>query len=242
MDLSIVIPAYNEEKRLGGSLSKIIPYLDSLELNYEIIVVDDGSKDKTIEVANQFKDKTNLRVLENKINRGKGYSVKQGILDAKFDHVLFTDSDLATPIDELDILLEGLKEDNDIVIASRTLEDSEIIVNQPFYRQIMGKTFPLMVRVIAVRGISETQCGFKLFKTEVIQNIVKHQTIDRFGFDVELLFLAKKMNYKIKEVPVQWIDQEGSRLHPIKDGYGMFKELLKVRSNHFLGKYKINQA
>ena len=124
MDLSIVIPAYNEEKRLGGSLSKIIPYLDSLELNYEIIVVDDGSKDKTIEVANQFKDKTNLRVLENKINRGKGYSVKQGILDAKFDHVLFTDSDLATPIDELDILLEGLKEDNDIE-EYNTLEQEE---------------------------------------------------------------------------------------------------------------------
>ncbi len=240
MDLSIVIPAYNEEKRLGGSLEKIIPYLDSLNLNYEIIVVNDGSKDKTTEVANQFKDKTNLRVIENKINRGKGFSVKNGIMNAKYDYVLFTDSDLATPIDELDILLENIN-DNDIVIASRTLEDSEIIVNQPFYRQIMGKTFPLMVRVIAVRGISDTQCGFKLFKTDVIQNIIKHQTIDRFGFDVELLFLAKKMRYKIKEVPVQWVDQEGSTLHPIKDGYSMFKELLKVRYNNFLGKYKVNQ-
>jgi len=233
--ISIVIPAYNEEKRIGRSIKQIVKYLDKKKYSYEIIVVDDGSIDNTIDVVKKASNK-NIRIIKNKKNMGKGYSVKTGILNAKYPLVLFSDSDLATPIEELDKFMEYIKS-YDIVIASRNLKESNIKVKQPFYRQLMGKTFPLLVNLIALGGFRDTQCGFKLFKTGAAKRIVSLQTFNRFSFDVEILFIAKKLGYKIKEAPVVWIDKEGSKVSPIKDSLKMLIDLFKIRLNNLLGKY-----
>ena len=200
-------------------------------------MVDDCSKDKTNEIVTKYRD-SNLKVFRNIINKGKGYSTKRGILEAKYSLVLFTDSDLATPIKELKKFVDYINHGHDIIIASRNLKESDIRVEQPFYRQLMGKTFPLLVNLIALRGFKDTQCGFKLFKTDIAKKIVRLQTFERFSFDVELLFIAKKLGYKIKEAPVVWIDKEGSKVSPIKDSTKMLIDLFKIQYNNFLGKYK----
>ena len=233
--ISIVIPAYNEEKRIGRSIKQIVKYLDKKKYSYEIIVVDDGSIDKTIDVVKKAGNKY-VKIIKNKKNMGKGFSVKTGILNAKYPLVLFSDSDLATPIEELDKFMEYIKS-YDIVIASRNLKESNIKVKQPVYRQLMGKTFPLLVNLIALGGFRDTQCGFKLFKTDAAKKIVSLQTFNRFSFDVEILFIAKKLGYKIKEAPVVWIDKEGSKVNPIKDSIKMLIDLFKIRLNNLLGKY-----
>jgi dolichyl-phosphate beta-glucosyltransferase len=201
--LSIVIPVYNEEKRIEKTLNKILEYIKIKKIKYEIIIVDDFSKDKTIDVIKKFKEK--IIILKNNKNYGKGYSIKKGIENAKNELILFSDADLATPIEELDKML-GFINKFDIIIASRNLKESKIVIKQPFYRQLLGKTFPLLVRLLLISDIKDTQCGFKLFKNDIAKNIVKLQTINRFCFDVELLFIAKKLGYKIKEIPVIWID------------------------------------
>ena len=239
MEISVVIPAYNEEKRIGTSLKKVIGYLSSNFDKYEIIIVDDGSTDNINKIIAKHKGK-NIKVLRNKKNRGKGYSVKRGILNAKYSLVLFSDSDLATPIEELGKFLGYIKH-YDIVIASRNLKESRIKVKQPVYRQLMGGFFPLLVNLIALRGFKDTQCGFKLFKTDIAKRIVQLQTFERFSFDVEILFIAKKLGCKIKEAPVAWIDQKGSKVNPIKDSIKMLIDLFKIRHNNLLGKYKIKQ-
>jgi len=233
--ISIVIPAYNEEKRIGKSIKQIVKYLDKKKYSYEVIVVDDGSIDKTIDVVKKAGNKY-VKIIKNKKNMGKGFSVKTGILNAKYPLVLFSDSDLATPIEELDKFMEYIKS-YDIVIASRNLKESNIKVKQPVYRQLMGKTFPLLVNLIALGGFRDTQCGFKLFKTDAAKKIVSLQTFNRFSFDVEILFIAKKLGYKIKEAPVVWIDKEGSKVNPIKDSIKMLIDLFKIRLNNLLGKY-----
>lgn len=231
--ISIVIPAYNEEKRIERSLVEIIDYCKKNFESYEIIVVDDCSTDKTNEIVSKY----DVKILKNGVNKGKGYSVKRGILEAKYSLVLFTDSDLATPIFELNKFINYIK-DYDIVIASRNLKESNIKVKQPFYRQFMGKTFPLLVNLIILKEFKDTQCGFKLFRTDIAKKIVKLQIFEGFSFDVEILFIAKKLGCKIKEVPVVWIDKEGSTLSPIKDAFKMLIDLFKIRYNDFLGKYE----
>ncbi|NQV09517.1 glycosyltransferase family 2 protein [Candidatus Woesearchaeota archaeon] len=235
-EISVVVPAYNEEKRIGLTLKKIIKYLGSNFKKYEVIVVDDCSKDGTSDVASKFK---NVKILRNKINRGKGYSVKKGILNSKYPLVLFSDSDLATPIEELKKFLLYIKDGYDIVIASRNLKESNIVVKQSVIRQLMGKTFPILVNIITFMRFKDTQCGFKLFRTEVGKNIMSLQTLNRFSFDVEILFIAKKNGYKIKEAPVVWIDKAGSTVNPLKDSIKMLIDLFIVRYNNLLGKYRI---
>jgi len=237
MEMSVVIPAYNEEKRIEPTLKKAINFLDHNFDKYEIIVVDDCSTDNTNKIASRYK-KNNVKILRNEKNKGKGHSVKRGLLNAKYSLVLFSDSDLATPIEELGKFMNYIKE-YDIIIASRNLKGSNIKVKQPVYRQLMGKTFPLLVNLIALRGFKDTQCGFKLFKTDVAKRVVSLQTFERFSFDVEILFIAKKLGYKIKEAPVVWIDKEGSKVNPIKDGIKMLIDLFKIRYNILLGKYKV---
>ena len=237
MEISVVIPAYNEEKRIEPTLKRAINYLRSHFDNYEIIVVDDCSTDNTNNIVSKYK-KNNVKSLRNKKNKGKGYSVKHGIQNAKYSLVLFSDSDLATPIEELGKFMHHIKE-YDIVIASRNMKESNIKVKQPLCRQLMGKTFPLLVNLIALRGFKDTQCGFKLFKTDIAKKVVSLQTFERFSFDVEILFIAKKLGYKIKEVPVVWIDKEGSKVSPIKDSIKMLIDLFKIRYNSLLGKYKV---
>jgi dolichyl-phosphate beta-glucosyltransferase len=230
MGISIVIPAYNEEKRLEDTLKKIISFMENQD--YEIIVVDDGSNDNTFSIASKY----NVKVLRNKENRGKGYSVKRGILNASKDFVLFTDSDLATQIEELSKFMKLIK-DYDIIIASRNLKESKIIVKQAKFRQFLGKTFPILIRMFVLRGIKDTQCGFKLFKTSIAKEIVKLQTLDRFAFDVELLYIAKKKGFKVKEEAVTWIDKEGSKVGVLKDSFNMLIDSFRILLNDLKGRY-----
>ncbi|MFT4303592.1 MAG: dolichyl-phosphate beta-glucosyltransferase [Candidatus Woesearchaeota archaeon] len=235
IQISIVIPAFNEEKRIGPTLKKIVTYMNSKKYKYEIILVDDGSKDKTIEVAK--KSFRNIKILRNKNNSGKGASVTKGILASKYPLVLFSDSDLATPIEEIEKLINEINKGNDIAIASRNMKGSNRKVNQSIMRQMLGKLFPLIVNMFVIRGIKDTQCGFKLFKSKEAKKIARNNRIKRFAFDVEYLFLANKYNYKISEVPVTWIDKEGTKVDPIKDSIRMLNELVKIHYYNITQKY-----
>lgn len=231
MDISIVIPAYNEQDRIVTTLNKIYKYLKQNKYEFEIIVVDDGSIDKTNEIAESFeKDNKEIVLCRHEKNMGKGASVRTGVLMAGGDYILFSDSDLSTPIEELEKLLFWIKDKNyDIAIASRGLPDSKIPVPQPWYRRIMGKFFPIMVRMIVTNKFRDTQCGFKLFKKDIAKNIFKEQKITGFAFDVEILYKALLKNYKIKEVPVIWINSASSKVALLKDPIKMLKDLFIIR-------------
>lgn len=236
-DISVIIPAYNEEQRIKDTIIQIIYYLNKNKYNYEIVVIDDGSTDHTIQAVKSIQD-GNIVILRNKINRGKGYSVKKGFLIARYSLILFTDSDLATPIEFVETFINYITEGYDIVIASRNLKDSKIPVKQPIFRQIMGKIFCILVNLIVLRGFKDTQCGFKLFKKDTARRIAQFQTLDRFAFDVEILFLAKKLGYKIKEAPVVWTDKKGGSVRAIKDSINMLIDLFNIIYNNLAGKYK----
>jgi len=232
--LSIVIPAYKEEKRIKKTIEKIINYLKSSGIKFEIIVVDDCSKDNTIKVVKSLNKK--IIILKNKINRGKGYSVKKGIMHAKKEYVLFSDADLSTPIEELK-KFDAFVPEYDIIIASRNMPDSNITKKQPSLRTLLGKIFPILVNLLVIRGIKDTQCGFKLFKTKIAKKIVKLQTIDRFCFDAEILYIGKKKRLKIKEVGVRWENSEESKLRIHKDIPNMLMSLFKIMFNNLKGRY-----
>lgn len=229
LDVSIIIPAYKEEERLSVSLQKIIDYFSNLQFSYEIIVVDDGSKDKTAEIAQSFK---NVKLLIQEVNQGKGAAVRRGMLEAKGNFRLFTDADLSTPIYEFDKLYKEYKNGYDIVIGSRAIDYSMIKVHQPFYREMMGKTFNKIVQLLVVKGISDTQCGFKGMSDRSAFEVFSKSKINGFGFDVEMLYLADRFNYKIKEISVEWYNDDRSKVDPIKDSIKMFIEILKIRSIH----------
>jgi dolichyl-phosphate beta-glucosyltransferase len=227
--LSIIIPAYNEEKRIVKTLGGIRDFLK--DKDYEIIVVNDGSKDGTVKVVEELHN-GRIQIINNPGNKGKGYSVKNGMLHAKGDLLLFSDADLSTPIEELEKLLPFVKEGYGVIIGSRAMKESDIKIHQPFYRELMGKFFNKIVRVLAVGGIKDTQCGFKLFTREAADKIFKLQKLDGFSFDVELLYLAKKLGFKIKEVPIVWINDEETKVSSIKDSAKMFFDLFKIRWLH----------
>jgi len=236
-EISIIIPAYNEEKRLEPTLKAITQYLEKNFKTYEVLVVNDGSKDNTAEITEKFKDKK-VRIIQNPKNMGKGFSVKNGMINAKYDPVLFTDADLATPIEEVEKLLKALQEGYDVAIASRNIQGSTISVHQPGYRKALGKAFPFIVKSMVLPDFKDTQCGFKLFKKEAARKIFPRQTLKRFAFDVEILYIAKQLNYKVKEVPITWVDKDGSTVSPIKDSFRMFNEVMKIRYNKMKGEYK----
>lgn len=235
MEISIVIPCYNEEKRIAPTLNTLFAFLNHHQSikKYEVIIVDDGSKDNTLKVIPSH---PHLKVIPHQVNQGKGGAVRTGVLNAKYENILFMDSDLATPIEELD-KLSSYMQHNDIVIASRNLPDSNILTKQPKYRQLAGKTFPLLVRLLSGLPYRDTQCGFKLMKAGPGKEIFKRLTILRFAFDVEMLFIAKKLGYKTAEVPVTWIDQSGSTVHFFRDSWRMLKDLFRIRINDWKGKY-----
>jgi len=232
-EISIVIPAYNEENRIGKTLEIIINYCKKNFKDYEIIVVDDCSKDSTNNLVLSYKNKK-IKLLKNLKNRGKGYCVKIGVLNAKFPLILFSDSDLATPIEEVKKMISYIENGFDFVIASRNLKDSKIFVKQPKYRQNIGKLFALFVNILTGIIFKDTQCGFKLFKKYPAKFCFKKTTIERFTFDVELLYIAKKHEFKIKEVPVTWIDKPGSKVKVLRDSYRMLKDLFKIRLNDWV--------
>lgn len=232
--LSVIIPAYNEEKRLGRTLEELDGYLKGKEYKYEIIVVDDGSSDGTADVAlsSDLAERSILKVFLNDKNRGKGYSVREGFKRASGSLVLFTDADLSTPIAEIEKLEEAIHSGVDIAIASRSMRNSDIKVRQPLYRVLMGKIFNLFAKCMGLRGITDTQCGFKLFKNECIKNILPGLRINGFSFDVELLYSARRQGYTIKEVPVIWSNFQESKVQPLVDSTKMFLDLIRIKFMH----------
>ncbi len=231
--ISVVIPAYNEEQRIGSTVKKIAAYFEGQDV--EIIVVSDGSKDKTKEVVEDLKLK-NVKVIEYFPNHGKGYAVKTGVMAAKGEYILMSDADLSTPIEQF-AKFKSYMSHGDVIIGSRALRRSLITKHQPWYRELIGKIFNKIVRVLAVRGIHDTQCGFKFFSRKAAMDIFPKLTIDGFGFDVEALMLARRLEYEIKELPVVWENDERSKVSPIKHSLKMFFEVMKIRWNMVTGKY-----
>jgi dolichyl-phosphate beta-glucosyltransferase len=238
MYLSIIIPAYNEEKRIGKTIFAINEYLQKQNYPYEIIIVDDGSKDSTVELVKNLKEKVkNLRVIDNKKNHGKGYVVRQGIMEAKGEYRLFMDADNATTVDQVENLLPFFKDGYDVVIGDRDLKESEIKKHQSRFKEILGDMGNILIQTLAVPGIKDTQCGFKCFSTKFAEKIFPKLKVDRWGFDIEILALARKFGYKIKTVPVVWINDEESKVS--MSGYiDTLKELFQIKWNLISGKYK----
>jgi dolichyl-phosphate beta-glucosyltransferase len=237
--LSVVVPAYNEETRLVPSLRKIADYLLRQSYAYEVIVVSDGSRDGTAAAARRFCPAGfPLIVIDRKENRGKGYTVREGVAASRGKFVLFSDADLSTPIEEVEKLLPFFREGCDVAIASRSLKSSEILVRQPWHRELMGKVFNRIVRFFAVPGIIDTQCGFKCFSRRAVATIFPLCRVDGFAFDVEILYLARKRGLQVREVPVRWIDSPRSTVSPLRDSAKMFREVMALRWSDWRGAYK----
>ena len=242
MKISVVIPAYNEEKRIDKTLSVITGYFKANKIENEIIIVDDGSTDNTVSVVKQhIISNPDIRLLLNNKNCGKGYSVRNGVLNSTGDPVLFMDADLSTPIEELEKLKPYFQQGYDIVFGSRGLKESEIKIKQKWLRQNMGKTFNKLLQFILVPGINDTQCGFKLFTRNSINLVFPYLLLNGFSFDAELAFIAVKRGLKIREVPVQWINSFDSKVHIIKDSLLMFMDLFRIRLNFLLNKYELKK-
>jgi dolichyl-phosphate beta-glucosyltransferase len=233
--ISIIIPAFNEGKRLPSTLPTIKGYLAGGTWEFvEIVVVDDGSHDNTVNVALA----AGARVLWNPGSRGKGYSVRQGMLKGKGDWLLFSDADLSAPIEELDSLWNAVEQQGtNCAIGSRALNQSLIGIHQPFFRETMGRIFNLLVRFATGLPFQDTQCGFKLFEAAAAREIFGRQRIDGFGFDVEVLFIANQLGYRAVEVPIRWNDVAGTKVGPLMGAKG-FLDPLKVRWNDLAGEYK----
>ena len=241
--LSVIIPAYNEESRLPLSLRKIADHLGREPRRpAEILVVNDGSSDGTAAAARQLAHKLegpnlSIRVLDNPGNHGKGYSVRHGMLEGRHDWLLFTDADLSAPIEELDKLAQAVSRGSyDVAIGSRALDRSLIGVHQPWFRETMGRIFNLAVRLSTGLPFSDTQCGFKLFRREAAHKIFSRQLLERFGFDVEILYLAKKFGFRVTEVPVRWDHVEGTKVSTLA-GADAFLDGWRVRRNDWAHKY-----
>jgi len=236
--LSVVIPAFKEEKRIYKILSAIVDYQSKHDFKIETIVVLDGTPDDTLTAALNFQNKLrDLKVINRKENRGKGYSVKEGMLKASGEFRLFADSDNSTPFDQADKLLEFMKK-YDVAIGSRYIQGGGQKKKQPLVRIIGSRVLNLVIRTLAVRGILDTQCGFKLFNEKAAEAIFKRQTIDRWSFDIELLAIARQLNFNIAEVPVVWNDDPHSTVSPIKDGLKMVAASWQIRKNVLRGIYK----
>jgi dolichyl-phosphate beta-glucosyltransferase len=235
---SIILPAYNESARIAGTLDRILARATERDWNVEIIVVSDGSTDDTAAIVRAYAGKhAVLRLLENPGNRGKGYSVRNGMLHATGDILLFSDADLSSPIEEADKLFAAIAKGADVAIGSRWMDCSLQIRKQPLYRRLFGRIFNLALRIILGLQFKDTQCGFKAFTRRSAQAIFPMQKIERWGFDPELLYLARKFGFVVGEVPVTWSHREGTRIHPLRDGVRMFGELLRIRWYALKGNY-----
>jgi len=240
---SIVIPAYNEGERLGATLEKVLGYVRSQGWNAEVIVVNDGSRDNTAELVRGFAAKNPaVRLVENPGNRGKGYSVRHGMLNAIGEVVVFSDADLSSPIEELPKLLAALGAGADIAIGSRWLRAELQTQRQSLHRQLFGRIFNLLLRIILGLKFKDTQCGFKAFTRRAAQTILPLQRIERWGFDPEILFLARKFGFRVEEVAVCWGHSGDTRIHPLLDGARMFQEMLRIRWYDLTGKYDAGSA
>ena len=235
---SIVIPAYNESARIPATLRSVVECVRANQWPAEVIVVNDGSIDSTAQVVRDFSlQAPEVRLLENPGNRGKGYSVRAGILRAQGEIVMFTDADLSAPMEEAERLFAAIANGADIAIGSRWVESSRQTARQPLYRQLFGRCFNLVCRMVMNLPFADTQCGFKAFTRTAAQTVFQLQTIERWGFDPEILFIAIKRGFRIVEVPVSWAHDERSRISYLRDGIQMLKELAIVRWNALTGVY-----
>lgn len=232
--LSVVIPAYNEERRLGATLEGVASYLDERGLGHEILVVDDGSTDGTAELVRKHSFPA-VRLIELGTNRGKGAALRRGVAESRGRRVLLCDADLSTPIEELEALEERLDQGAAMAIGSRSAAGSDVRVRQPLYRELMGKTFNRVIRLLGVRGMTDTQCGFKLLDGELARRLFPRVATDRFAFDVELLWLARRDGHRVDEVGVAWIDSPDSRVHPVVDAAAMLRDVVLMRWRHRRG-------
>lgn len=230
MDLSLIIPAYNEAARIERSLEVARDYLSAQSYSWEILVVNDGSRDATGDIVRRHEG-GGIRLLDQPRNMGKGAAVRRGMLEAAGDLRIFSDADFSTPITEAARVIAELAS-FDVVIGSRAIDSAYIKKHQPWYRETMGRIFNMFVRAIAVRGIHDTQCGFKGFRAEAARAIFSRTKIDGFSFDVEALYVARRLGFTIKEIPVEWYNDERSTLNPVSDSVKMFRELLRVRALH----------
>jgi dolichyl-phosphate beta-glucosyltransferase len=235
---TFVIPAYNESVRIRPTLDALLRYTQEQKWDAEILVVNDGSTDNTAQIVREYNQShPQILLLENPGNRGKGYSVRNGMLHARGDICLFTDADLSSPIEEAEKLFDAIGRGADIAIGSRWLRVELQTERQPLYRQLFGRIFNLALRVILGLRFADTQCGFKAFRREAAQRIFPLQKIERWGWDPEILFLARRAGLRVEEVPVLWAHSEGTRLHPLRDGLRMFLEVLRIRWNAVAGDY-----
>lgn len=235
---SIILPAYNESARIAATLDSILTHATKRNWNVEVLVVNDGSSDDTAKIVFEYASKhAVLRLLENPGNRGKGYSVRNGMLHAKGDILLFSDADLSSPIEEADKLFAAIAKGADIAIGSRWVDPRLQLRRQPLYRRLFGRMFNLALRINLGLRFKDTQCGFKAFTRRSAQAIFPLQKIERWGFDPELLYLARRFGFTVSEVPVAWSHREGTRIHPLRDGIRMLGELLRIRWYALRGNY-----
>ena len=237
---SIVIPAYNESGRLGNTLDQVIAFARQQHWRAEVVVVNDGSSDNTAALVRRYvRSHPQVRLVENPGNRGKGFSVRNGMLNASGDIILFTDADLSSPITEAPKLLSAIEAGADVAIGSRWLEPSLQTRRQSLLRQVLGRVYNLLMRLILGLDFKDTQCGFKAFTRNAARKIFPAQQIERWGFDPEVLFLAKNAGLRVKEVPVRWSHDTGTRIHPFRDGFQMFVEMISIRMADIRGEYRV---
>jgi glycosyltransferase involved in cell wall biosynthesis len=242
-EVSIIIPAYNEALRIRAALDGVLEWLQTHPRRAEVIVVNDGSQDRTRDIVLEYASRGHcVRLMENAHNCGKGCSVRNGILDAQGEVVLFTDADLSAPMEEAELLIGAIEAGADCAIGSRWLDRSRQTIHQPLYRQLFGRMFNGVTRVVMGLPFADTQCGFKAFRREAAHQIFSRQTIMRWGFDPEILFIALRMGYRVQEVPVTWGHDERSRMSYLRDGLTMLEEIARVRWNSLTGAYNIPGA
>jgi dolichyl-phosphate beta-glucosyltransferase len=239
MYFSVIIPAYNEEKRITKTLLSVHEYLARQTYEYEIVVVNDGSRDNTAAVVSGLSSQVkNLKLIDNKENHGKGWVVKQGMLGTHGDYRLFMDADNSTTVDQVEGFLPFFDQGYDMVIGSRRIAGSDIAVKQPLLRDFLGSIFRFIVHILVPIGVTDSQAGFKVFSAKAASAIFPKQTIFGGSFDVEILAIARKMNFKIKEVPIIWVNDLDSRFSGLKSKVRMLLEVLRIRWNLWTNKYK----
>lgn len=234
--LSVVFPAYNEENRLPKTLTDSLNYLESQSFKYEIIVVENGSQDHTLEIAREFEKNTStVRVLHENL-RGKGNAVRSGMLLARGDYRFMADADLSMPIEEISRFLPPQQERYDVAIGSRELQGS-VRYDEPVYRHMGGRAINLLIRTLALPGLQDTQCGFKCFRAPIAEDLFRNQTLTGWSFDIELLYVARLRGYRVIEIPINWYFNPESKVQPIKDALKLFADVLQIRSNARRGMY-----
>ena len=228
--LAVVVPAYNEQDRISPTLQRLDEYLSAQPYTWRVVVVSDGSKDRTADLVRAFAQAhPGFELVDSQPNRGKGFVVRKGMMEAEAEWLLFSDADLAAPIEEVEKLWRAVEKGAPIAIGSRPLKESRLEVRQPWYREMAGRSFNLAVQLLAVKGIKDTQCGFKLFRQDVARDVFSRCKLDGFGFDFESLMIARDLGYPIAEVPIRWAHQDGSKVNMVRDGLRMLGELVKLR-------------